>query len=162
MTRRYQIKQVCISGQGVRDPPAPAKASRSSPLESDRAMMVLPATVYRPCRLDGSVNTFTSACTAVLYVHLRVGDSYQAQSAMIVRLETLHKSCIWNGSDNTINTSPGPMNKEWGPNKRTMGISSSPGLLVWLRRRGLCRGSSPQGPPPSPAPPPQRSPLSPC
>lgn len=43
--------------------PAPANASRSSPLESERAMTVVAATVYRPWRLEGRDRTFTSTCT---------------------------------------------------------------------------------------------------
>ena len=43
--------------------PAPAKASRSSPLESDLAMMVLAAVVYSPSLFDGNDISFTAACT---------------------------------------------------------------------------------------------------
>ena len=47
-----------------RNVPAPAKASRSSPLESDRAMMVLAAAVYSPSLLEGKQISFTPACVA--------------------------------------------------------------------------------------------------
>ncbi len=44
---------------GRQNSPAPANASRSSPLESDRAMSAPPAGAKNPSRFDGSDSTCT-------------------------------------------------------------------------------------------------------